>query len=181
MNEAVQKSSSAIEYSYDIKLINLGRLNRHVTSKPLKMKKLAFLFLTSLCIIGCQTVDRTENLQTKVDSLKMENDSLAKLINGQKPETNYWFHAQYDGGKLIKSGVENPEEFIENSLRENTELIPLKPVLGGTMNFGKVQILSSEWLIASFDDGHVEGRAIYKYKLNDKGELEFELLNAMLP
>lgn len=168
-------------YSDDIKLINSGRLNRYVTPKLLKMKKLAFLILTSLCIIGCQTVDRTENLQTKVDSLKMENDSLAKLISEQKPGTNYWYHAQYDGGNLIKSGVENPEEFIKNNLRKRSDLIPLKAVLGGTMSFGNIQLLSSEWLIASFDDGHVEGRAIYKYKLNDKGELEFELLNAMLP
>jgi len=58
-------------------------------------------------------------------------------------------------------------------------LIPLQAVLGGTMTFGNIQFLSKEWLIADFDDGHVQGRAIYKYKLNKKGQLEFELLNSI--
>ena len=47
------------------------------------------------------------------------------------------------------------------------------------MTFGNIQLLSKEWLIADFDDGHVQGRAIYKYKLNKKGQLEFELLNSI--
>jgi hypothetical protein len=49
------------------------------------------------------------------------------------------------------------------------------------MHFGKIQLLSSEWLIAEFDDGHIWGRGIYKFNLNDQGELEFELLYSLGP
>ena len=145
------------------------------------MKKLTLLILISLFVLSCTEFNRTENLIAEVDSLKIKNDSLAKVLNKQKPESNYWFDAQYDGIKLIENGISDPAELIENTLREKTELIPLKAVLGGTMNFGKIQILSSEWLIAEFDDGHVRGRGIYKYMLNNNGELEFNLLNSIGP
>ena len=126
-------------------------------------------------------MNRTENLLAKVDSLIIKNDSLSKILTKDEPQLNYWFDAEYDGEKFIESGITNPTEFIENNLRKRTELIPLKAVLGGTMQFRNIQLLSSEWLIANFDDGHVQGRAIYKYKLNENGQLEFELLDSIGP
>lgn len=137
--------------------------------------------MTSLWIFGCKEINQTEDFRTQLDSLKIKNDSLTKILTEENPESNYWYDEKYDGEKLIESGITNPSEFIENSLREKTELIPLKAVLGGTMNFGKIQLLSNEWLIAGFDDGHVQGKAIYKYKFNDKGELEFVLLDSIGP
>ena len=137
--------------------------------------------LTLLCAVSCTEINRTENLLAKVDSLKIKNDSLIKIVAEEKPESNYWYDAEYDGEKLIANGIANPGEFIEKSLRKKTELIPLKAVLGGTMHFGNIQLLSSDWLIADFDDGHVQGKGIYKYKLNNKGELEFELLSSLGP
>lgn len=145
------------------------------------MNKLTLITLISLCIFSCTKMNRTENLLAKVDSLIIKNDSLSKILTKDEPQLNYWFDAEYDGEKFIESGITNPTEFIENNLRKRTELIPLKAVLGGTMQFRNIQLLSSEWLIANFDDGHVQGRAIYKYKLNENGQLEFELLDSIGP
>lgn len=145
------------------------------------MRKLILVILPLLCIVGCKQVDRTEILLTKVDSLQIKNDSLTKVLTQERHETNYWYDAEYDGKALIENGITNPTEFIEKELRERTELIPSKAVLGGTMHFGNIQLLSREWLIADFNDGHVQGRAIYRYKLNEKGQLKFEILNAIEP
>jgi len=118
-----------------------------------------------------------------VNSLQIKIDSLSQLLTEEKPiaKPNYWYNEEYDGRKLIKSGITNPSEFIERNLRERPELIPLKPVLGGTMHFTNMQLLSREWIIADYEDGHIQGRAIYKFELNNKGELEFELLNSTDP
>ena len=77
------------------------------------MKKLTLLILTLFCVFGCTETNRTENLLAKVNSLKIKNDSLTKILTEKKPEVNYWFDAEYDGEKLIKSGINNPIEFIE--------------------------------------------------------------------
>jgi hypothetical protein len=145
------------------------------------MKRLILIILISLYIYSCKENNQSENLITKIDSLTVKNDSLINVLKNKKPTLNYWFDAEYDGDKLLKIGISNPAEFIENNLREKAELIPLKAVLGGKMSFGNIQILSSEWLIANFEDGHIQGRAIYKYKLNKNNELEFELLSAVGP
>lgn len=152
------------------------------------------IILTTLCFLGCKETDRTEIdsaeideieiLEVKVDSLMFVNDSLTDVLTilaEEKPQSNYWYDDLYDGRALLKKGIAEPAEFIEKSLREKPELIPLKAVLGGTMHFGKIQPLGSKWVIVYYDDGHIEGRAIYKYKLNKKGELEFELLDSFEP
>ncbi|WP_442413905.1 hypothetical protein [Mesonia sp.] len=113
--------------------------------------------------------------------MKIKNDSLSDVLKKPTTVKNYWYDSDYDGRGLMDHGITNPKEFIKNSLRENTNLIPLEAVLGGSMRFGKIQLLGSTWLIAEYDDGHVLGKAIYSYKLHKNGELEFELLDAIGP
>lgn len=147
------------------------------------------LFLTA--VLGCKdevseepsisSEVEIESLQASVDSLKRENDSLSALFISNKGDSNFWYNPLYDGSNLLRQGIENPGEFIEKSLREKPELIPLKGVLGGTMRYGKIQPLGSEWVIAYYDDGHIEGRAIYKYQINAQGKLEFQLLDDVKP
>ncbi|WP_424494064.1 hypothetical protein [Salinimicrobium sp. GXAS 041] len=74
--------------------------------------------------------------------------------------------------------IENPEEFIVSELRNRPEVIPLDPVLGGTMKFRRVMLLSNEWIYAEYDDGHVQGMALYSYSLNQEGDLDFELVTS---
>ncbi len=143
------------------------------------MKKLALILLTSISAVNCTKVNNTENLLGKVDSLEIKNDSLIETLNREKTELNYWYDPEYDGVKFIEKGISKPIEFIKNSLRKKTELIPLKAVLGGTMTFGNIQLLGSEWLIADYNDGHIEGRAIYSYELNDNGMLKFKMIKSI--
>lgn len=140
------------------------------------MHKLIIIILTLLLSTSCSNNLSKDDLLKKLDSLETSNDSLVELFDIEKAKSNYWYNEKYDGESLIKIGIDNPKVFIEQSLRERTELIPIEAALGGTMHFGNVELLSREWLIAEFDDGHVYGRGIYKYTLNNKGELKFELL-----
>lgn len=141
------------------------------------MKKTIIIFLILQLIFSCsESNNRTKSLVAENKNLNATIDSLTKLHNKKKNEVNYWYEENYDGEKLIRNGIKNPTEFIENALRGKPELIPLKGVLGGTMSFGKIQLLSDKWLIADFNDGHIEGKGIYEYKLNKYGKLEFELL-----
>lgn len=168
-----------------------------------KMRKLIILFLASLVVISCKEsspsenlngkddsfsvindsvtkeINRREDLGGKVDSLKAINDSLTKKLALKTDNSNYWYNQDYDGQKFKKNGIANPEEFIINALRKRTDLIPLKAVLGGTMRFGNMQVLSSKWVIADYDDGHIQGKGVFKYRLKNNGELEFELMDSV--
>ena len=153
--------------------------------------KTLILFFISVFLFSCTEkkalqpnqakTEPTENLQLIIDSLQKENDSLTGLLKGEKTKPVDWYKPIYDGNNLLRKGIDNPAEFIEKSLKEQPTLIPIKGVLGGTMHFTEIQPLSDEWVIANYEDGHIAGKAIYKYKLNKNGKLEFELLDAIDP
>lgn len=155
------------------------------------MKHTFTLLLIVLLTYGCkqsnnqlETLDaENKNLESTVDSLMVVTESLTATIdslmvtpNTNNSENNYWYIPNYDGEVALQRGIKNPEEFIETSFRNKPDLIPMDGVLGGTMRYGNVQILSDKWLIADFNDGHIEGKGLYKYTFKTDGSLEFKLL-----
>lgn len=152
------------------------------------MRKISILLLAGLLILSCKDVseqpenfpDKTVQLTLKNDSLEKEivilkslNDSLLKISQIKK---NLWFDKDFNGAHLTRKGITNPEKFVENALRKRADLIPYDAVLGGTMNFGKIQLLGNKWVIADYNDGHIQGRSIYEYRIDDKKALTFKML-----
>ncbi|MFO7673312.1 MAG: hypothetical protein R6V74_06375 [Lutibacter sp.] len=152
------------------------------------MKKTAILLIIGFLAFACKDTDKqpenspdiTEQLTFKNDSLEKEiqhlkvlNDSLMKIENVAE---NLWFDKDFNGAHLTRKGITNPEEFVENALRKRNDLIPYDAVLGGTMNFGKIQLLGNRWIIADYSDGHIQGRSIYEYRIDDKKVLTFKML-----
>ena len=149
------------------------------------MKKL-ILILLLFSILSCERQNPEFNLAE--EKLQSENRLLVKRIdslNGElkkaKLKKNYWFDADFEATDLVNKGIKNPEKFIENSLREKPELIPLRPTLGGKMMFENIQLLADKWLIADYSDGYVFGRTFYSFKLNENKKLEFKALNSIAP
>ena len=129
------------------------------------IRTILFLFLLSLS--GCN--NKTESLEVEINNLKAENDSLKRKIEEDK---SYWFPNQIEWKK---------NRNLEDSLRKRVELIPLKPTLGGKMEFGKIEMISENWIMADYSDGHVEGTSIWKYKVAENGKVEFVLINSVEP
>ena len=99
-------------------------------------------------------------LNTRLDSVSKTN-----LTGGG--EMDYWQEGGANRRSLKRLGVKEPATYISNDLSKNTTLIPVKPVLGGTMSFSRISLLGDRWAIASFEDGHVGGHLLLKYTLKD--------------
>lgn len=139
------------------------------------------LFLVLLTAISCQQTDlnkELEMLHSQIDSLstaliqeKQRTDSLLTTFgkNSSLEEYPLFFGKKYED-------IENPEEYIRNELSSRPDLIPLRPVLGGTMQFRQIEILTEEWLLAIYEDGHIQGKAIMKYDLQPDGAMEFSIV-----
>ena len=134
---------------------------------------------------NCEKVDsikelsstEIDSLSNKIEKLKNENSSLRKDLMDKSAETNYWYANDFEGRKLMDQGIINPSEYIASELKAQPEIIPMKAVLGGKMHFLNVQILGREWIIADYEDGHVLGKAIFKYKVGKDGKVDFELIS----
>lgn len=150
------------------------------------MKK-AILITICFLVLSCnqQNLDRDKGLpNNENETLQKKNDSLKrKLEIAQEAivvlqDRNIWYDEEFDNADFKKKGIADPEKFIISELKKRTDLIPMKGTLGGEMSYGDVQLLGSKFLIAFYEDGHVEGKSIYSYKLNDSGKLEFKLIGS---
>lgn len=155
------------------------------------LSKIAFFALLSLSVSGCR--DDAENPEavhsememksSMVDSLTMELQQQQKLNDSlqQAVETNFYandysvfFGKEYED-------IDEPEAYISEALKKQKDLIPLKSVLGGNMEFRQVQVISEEWVLAIYDDGHVQGKSIFAYELQEDGEVKFTEVATKLP
>jgi len=148
-----------------------------------------FSLLVILLFTGCNYQSELANLRSETELLTAENerlinrlnefevmiDSLQKHNKQLQEESNAWFNPKTDGKHFLEKGIENPEEYITNAFRQKKELIPVKPVLGGQMQFRQVKLLGKGCLIAYYEDGHRNGKALYSYSSKDGG-LYFKLI-----
>lgn len=136
------------------------------------------LLIFVLIFQSCSSTDteRINLLEKENDDLKTKVDSLNQLLDEEQTLSNDWFDSELIDSQFLHLGITRPKEFIAQSLREKQELIPIQGVLGGEMNFDKIQPIGWDWVIADYHDGHVYGMALYKYQFNDVGELTFELI-----
>lgn len=144
-----------------------------------------FAFLLLAALLSCNNKSEKTALLSQLELLQTERDSLMNLnnqletqidsINSIDNESNFWFNNRVEGKQLLDEGIDNPEEYIVNTLQQKPELIPLKPVLGGQMKFKKMKLLGKGCLIAYYEDGHISGKTIYSYRFIN-GKLSFEIV-----
>ena len=140
------------------------------------MKKIFLLPVLAL-LLSCaneaekeKTKLRIDNLEADVTELKIEKDSLEKELELLKSRNPVVFTKDFDS-------LEKPEVYIVEALERNSQLIPEKSVLGGTMRFVDSEILNERFIWAAYEDGHVAGEAIFQYKLNEADSVDFKLIS----
>jgi len=55
--------------------------------------------------------------------------------------------------------------------------------MGGTMGFYSqkdIHVLTSRWVLASFEDGHIGGRMLLEYDVSSGGEIQWKVISAYL-
>ena len=141
------------------------------------MKKLLLPLLAATVMFSCEneaekekTLLKIDNLESRVNELSVENDSLEKELQLLKSRNPIVFTEAFDS-------LENPEEFIVNALMQDSTLIPDQAVLGGKMHFIDTEILNERFIWAEYEDGHINGKAIYEYELSEEGKPKFRFIS----
>lgn len=135
------------------------------------MKHLAHILFV-LLFMGCVSKERSE-LTNQIKALKTEIDSLHTVVDSlsaHKPELELAFW------EFAEKAIDNPKQYISQALRAKPNLIPLEPVLGGSMHFSRIIVLTDNWVIAHYEDGHIRGKSLYRYELQQDTTLIFDRL-----
>jgi len=114
----------------------------------------------------------------EIDSLKTEIRELQRAMDTLSDQLMKKNYVTKDFSSYFDS-IPEPEKFLLEKLEEKSELIPKKPVLGGTMHFTSVSFINAHLILAEYEDGHIMGRSIYQYNMDKNGNLIFELLSEL--
>jgi hypothetical protein len=117
------------------------------------------------------------------DRLKEVGDErevlLTKIETSQRPS----LLTSWDIAQLARQGISNPEKDLAADLMQHRELIPYEGIMGGSMGFYSkkdIHILSSRWVLASFEDGHIGGNMLLEYRVDPGGNISWKVLSAYM-
>lgn len=80
---------------------------------------------------------------------------------------------------LRAAGLSEPAADLRADLMRRADLIPVEPVLGGAMGFydpAQIHILGDRWVVAGFEDGHIAGKLLLRYRV-ERGTIHWDVLD----
>lgn len=116
-------------------------------------------------------------------ALRLEIEQLEQLLQGMEELNKPFDQLQYFLlMELEMKGFKGTPDEIAEDLLTRTDLIPYEGILGGTMGFNEdyIYVLTHNWVIASFDDGHTGGYLLLRYTINDGSISSWEVLDSYL-
>lgn len=123
-----------------------------------------------------------------LDQCEQANDSLKSLVklltvpdfrDTSLSSVEHYFHS-FDRRLLRLRSLSRPDSQLLVSLQQHPELIPDTAVLGGKMYFEWVKPIGTKWAVAQYSDGHIQGRALFSYRIERNGGLTWKLLDSRL-
>lgn len=134
---------------------------------------LASVFCLLMISCGETTDSGMDKNSSVIDSLKINIDSLESI--------NLDLQDQLTSIKITEAPKNLPFEarFIQEQLRQNTGLIKMESVLGGTMYFSDIKILNQKWIMAKYEDGHVQGASLIRYDAVGDSTIKFKVLDSI--
>ena len=152
-----------------------------------------FVVLLASLLAVYQYYDKLEDLNAQNAFLLEENEELKEknadysaTINQLKQDLLASTTTRSLGGldqamvsELQRKGLKGDPQAITADLLKHPELIPYEGILGGTMFFAKLELLTDQWVLAYFEDGHINGYMLLKYELSN-GNIRWEVLDSYL-
>lgn len=122
-------------------------------------------------------LSETETLRSQVEDAE---ERVAMFEAQREAEID---QSRYGSLPAGMSRAEADERIVEDLLGRGTiiieETIGAEAVLGGTMGFyspDNIEVLNDRWVLAWFEDGHIGGEALLRYRFTEDGSIEWSLV-----
>ncbi len=138
-----------------------------------------------LAIIVMDLKDELFANDNEVARIRMEDKEQQKKLEKwfKRPKQSQIYYTaltEAEIEQLKRKGLADPIQDLAVDLVKHPELIPMEPVLGGTMDFWRdaVMVLGPGRVRAEFEDGHIGGHMILEYQVSDSGKISWTVLEA---
>tara|TARA_R100001369_G_scaffold23263_2_gene42780 strand:- start:2168 stop:2656 length:489 start_codon:yes stop_codon:yes gene_type:complete len=152
-----------------------------------------YLFIFSVLLILFQYVNSKNIIDKYEKDIKtyktkiVDRDSIIITLEDQNFELNYfnidrnqgaieYFESQgYDTDKLVNAITEGLYDMNDYE-GEDHPIVPFVSMTNTKLLINKVRILNHKWIVTNFTDGEYWGEIFLKYDINEKGELNYKLV-----
>lgn len=133
------------------------------------------------------SLQKANKLQQELAELRKDNLGLSADLKSTKQQANELVNHvsidEYEINLLKQKGLPNPVLNIRQDLKKHPELIKYDGVLGGTMGFyfeSGIHVLNRKWVLADFDDGHINGFMLLRYDVKEGGRIKWHVIEQYL-
>lgn len=145
---------------------------------------LIFLYINDKKILDARDAE-IKDLQTQVDRMEGEKDSLDKLSANQEyfkflgndDAMTYFENKGWEAEEVVSKIQE--ELLDKNKVDADNPYAPF-PGMDGDMRINKIKVLNHKWVIADFTDGKYWGEVFYTYFVMEDGKVELNLEKSFL-
>ncbi|WP_296313227.1 hydrolase [Winogradskyella sp. UBA3174] len=159
----------------------------------MKSRIFMYLFIFSVLLILFQYVNSKNIIDKYEKDIKtyktkiVDRDSIIITLEDQNFELNYfnidrnqgaieYFESQgYDTDKLVNAITEGLYDMNDYE-GEDHPIVPFVSMTNTKLLINKVRILNHKWIVTNFTDGEYWGEIFLKYDINEKGELNYKLV-----
>ena len=88
-----------------------------------------------------------------------------------------------DGIRFTTPEINITGDTIKKDLIKNVQQLNIEGVNGGTIAFNnsdKINIINEKWVVAYFDDGHIDGNLLLEYKIESNGKIIWRVVDKYL-
>ena len=88
-----------------------------------------------------------------------------------------------DGIRFTTPEINISEKGIKDDLINRAAVLDIKGVKGGKISFNdreRINILNDKWVMAYFDDGHIDGSVLLEYKIEIDGKISWRVIDVYL-
>lgn len=117
-----------------------------------------------------EMTDAVSNLATLCKEAEEQIEALEDSLNANNLILN-----DYDIFTLKEYDIDDTDDILDDLFLQ-TDLIESEPVLGGTMRFVSAYMISKDWVIGSFEDGHLAGVGIYQFEVLDNTDITWRII-----
>lgn len=115
-----------------------------------------------------------------INQIKILESSIWRYERLLRNRPRLW---SWDIERFKKKGLKQPQKDIIADLRKHNELIPYEGVRGGRMGFyfeDNIWVLTKKWVLAYFEDGHIDGYMLLEYQVSDDGKISWKVIKSYL-
>ncbi len=138
-----------------------------------------------LIVTGCSGGDgRPRAARAVVDSPRAATESVSTRVDPaafaaaqrERRASKQHLIEDWQVADLKREGLTDPVPMLVADLERHPELIPYPGVLGGTMGFydsTAIHVLDDQWVYAYFEDGHISGYGLFRYRILPGGRIQW--------